>query len=132
MFRNKKSEIKRELERYKVLDIAGNNKPRKSNQQHYLLSTLEFVVIVLGCIVFLGALVTALCVTCVRNKRFVNCAGSPFFFSPINSCKHVILVLLIFILTFLCKCFCFHSGQSLLICDYTSFAFINTVPLINF
>ncbi|XP_012282982.1 cadherin-89D [Orussus abietinus] len=68
VFHNKKSEIKRELEKYRVLDIAGST-PRRSNQR-YLLSTLEVGVVVLGCVVFIGALVTALCVTCVRrNKR---------------------------------------------------------------
>ncbi|XP_012259272.2 cadherin-89D isoform X2 [Athalia rosae] len=68
VFHNKKSEIKRELEKYHVLDIAGN--PPRRNSQRYLLSTLEVGVVVLGCVVFVGALVTALCVACVRrNKR---------------------------------------------------------------
>ncbi|XP_015602110.1 cadherin-89D isoform X2 [Cephus cinctus] len=68
VFHNKKTEIKRELERYHVLDIAGTT-PRRSNQR-YLLSTLEVGVVVLGCVVFVGALITALCVTCFRrNKR---------------------------------------------------------------
>jgi len=63
-------DIKRELSEYRVLEIAGNV-PRKS--QRYLLSTLEVGVVVLGCVVFVGALVTALCVTCVRrNKRYAN------------------------------------------------------------
>ncbi|KAG7190894.1 hypothetical protein KM043_006955 [Ampulex compressa] len=68
VFHSKKMEIKRELDEYRVLDIAGSS-PRRANQR-YLLSTLEVGVVVLGCIVFVGALVTALCVTCVRrNKR---------------------------------------------------------------
>lgn len=68
VFRKKKSQIKGELERYRVLEIAGNT-PRRSSQR-YLLSTLEVGVVVLGCVVFVGALVTVLCVVCVRrNKR---------------------------------------------------------------
>ncbi|XP_032683086.1 cadherin-89D isoform X7 [Odontomachus brunneus] len=68
VFNSKKMDIKRELDEYRVLDIAGNA-PRRGNQR-YLLSTLEVGVVVLGCVVFVGALVTALCVACVRrNKR---------------------------------------------------------------
>ncbi|KAK0161476.1 hypothetical protein PV327_009943 [Microctonus hyperodae] len=68
VFRKKKSQIKGELERYRVLEIAGST-PRRSSQR-YLLSTLEVGVVVLGCVVFVGALVTVLCVVCVRrNKR---------------------------------------------------------------
>lgn len=64
-------DIKRELDEYHVLDIAGNA-PRRGNQR-YLLSTLEVGVVVLGCVVFVGALVTALCVACVRrNKRYAE------------------------------------------------------------
>ncbi|XP_058809929.1 cadherin-89D [Phymastichus coffea] len=77
VFRNKKSEIKRELERYKMLDIA-NGKPRRANQ-HYLLSTLEVAVVVLGCVVFVGALVTALCITCVRRNKRRERYGSSVF-----------------------------------------------------
>ncbi|XP_029156895.1 cadherin-89D isoform X2 [Nylanderia fulva] len=68
VFNTKKVDIKRELNEYRVLEIAGNA-PRRGSQR-YLLSTLEVGVVVLGCVVFVGALVTALCVTCVRrNKR---------------------------------------------------------------
>lgn len=64
-------DIKRELDEYRVLEVAGNA-PRKGSQR-YLLSTLEVGVVVLGCVVFVGALVTALCVTCVRrNKRYAD------------------------------------------------------------
>ncbi|KAK2588583.1 hypothetical protein KPH14_006357 [Odynerus spinipes] len=66
VFFNKKMDIKRELDEYHVLEIAGNA-PRRN--QRYLLSTLEVGVIVLGCVVFLGALITALCVTCVRRSK---------------------------------------------------------------
>ncbi|XP_018361835.1 PREDICTED: cadherin-89D isoform X2 [Trachymyrmex cornetzi] len=68
VFNTKKADIKRELDEYRVLEIAGNA-PRRGNQR-YLLSALEVGVVVLACVVFVGALVTALCITCVRrNKR---------------------------------------------------------------
>ncbi|XP_066581389.1 cadherin-89D [Prorops nasuta] len=67
VFNKKKMAIKRELDEYRVLEIAGSA-PRRGNQR-YLLSTLEVGVVVLGCVVFVGALVTALCVTCVRRNR---------------------------------------------------------------
>lgn len=64
-------DIKRELDEYRVLEIAGSA-PRRGGQR-YLLSTLEVGVVVLGCVVFVGALVTALCVACVRrNKRYAE------------------------------------------------------------
>ncbi|XP_047360551.1 cadherin-89D isoform X2 [Vespa velutina] len=67
VFHNKKMDIKRELDEYHVLEIAGNA-PRRNHR--YMLSTLEVGVVVLGCVVFVGALITAICVTCVRrNKR---------------------------------------------------------------
>lgn len=67
VFNTKKTEIKRELDEYGVLDIAGSS-PRQGNQR-YLLSTLEVAVVMLGCVIFVGALVTALCITCVRRSK---------------------------------------------------------------
>lgn len=40
-----------------------------SRNQRVLLSTLEVGVVVLGCIVFAGALATAICVICIRRKK---------------------------------------------------------------
>lgn len=78
VFNTKKVDIKRELEEFRVLEIAGSA-PRRGSQR-YLLSTLEVAVVVLGCVVFVGALVTALCVTCVRrNKRYTE---YDFAYSP--------------------------------------------------
>ncbi|XP_063981837.1 cadherin-89D isoform X2 [Diachasmimorpha longicaudata] len=81
VFRKKKAEIREELERYRVLDISRNTSRQGSR---YLLSTLEVGVVVLGCVVFVGALVTALCVACVRrNKRRCRdtALGAPTMFS---------------------------------------------------
>ncbi|XP_034938287.1 cadherin-89D isoform X2 [Chelonus insularis] len=66
-FNRKKSEIKGELEKYRVLEITGNA-PRNSSQK-YLLSTFEVGAIVLSCVVFIGAFVTILCVVCVRRSK---------------------------------------------------------------
>uniref|UniRef100_A0ABD2X656 Cadherin domain-containing protein n=1 Tax=Trichogramma kaykai TaxID=54128 RepID=A0ABD2X656_9HYME len=84
VFRSKKSEIKRELERYKVLDIAGS-KARRAGQLH-LLSTLEVAVVVLGCVVFVSALVIALCITCVRRskRRQLYGSGGSVFHAPVG------------------------------------------------
>ncbi|XP_015188290.1 PREDICTED: cadherin-89D [Polistes dominula] len=91
VFHNKKVEIKRELDEYRVLEITGNSS-RKNHR--YMLSTLEVGVVVLGCVVFVGALVTALCVTCVRrNKRrrrrekamFSSSGGGPLGFALADS-----------------------------------------------
>ncbi|CAD6233777.1 GSCOCG00007273001-RA-CDS [Cotesia congregata] len=70
VFRRKKSEIKGELERYRVLEITGNTLRNNASSSRYLLSTLEVGVVVLSCLIFLGALISILCVVCVRrNKR---------------------------------------------------------------
>jgi hypothetical protein len=66
----KQSDIKRSLERYRVLEISNGapvvNKPRN---QRYLLSSIEVGVVVLGCVVFVGALAAAICVGCVRRGK---------------------------------------------------------------
>ncbi|XP_044003046.1 cadherin-89D isoform X2 [Aphidius gifuensis] len=65
VFRKKKSEIKGELEKYRLLDITGNSMRR----QHYLMSTLEMGAILLGCVIFLGALIIASCIACIRRGK---------------------------------------------------------------
>lgn len=70
---NNKLDIERQLEPHRIVNIvSGINEVAQSRSQRFLLSTLEVGVVVLGCVVFVGALATALCVTCVkRNKRSV-------------------------------------------------------------
>ena len=41
----------------------------KPRSQRYLLSSLEVGVVVLGCVVFVGALAAAICVGCVRRVK---------------------------------------------------------------
>lgn len=79
MLYNKQLDIERQLEPHRVLDIvSGVNEVAQSRSQRFLLSTLEVGVVVLGCVVFVGALATALCVTCVkRNKRYENLHKTP-------------------------------------------------------
>ncbi|PSN37469.1 Cadherin-89D [Blattella germanica] len=64
------SDIKHCLEHYRVLEIANGapvvSKPRN---QRYLLSSLEVGVVVLGCVVFVGALAAAICIGCVRRGK---------------------------------------------------------------
>jgi hypothetical protein len=66
----KQPDIKRFLEHYRVLEIT-NGAPvlTKPRNQRYLLSSLEVGVVVLGCVVFVGALAAAICVGCVRRSK---------------------------------------------------------------
>lgn len=70
VLQTKQPEIERNLDKYKVLGLASGH-PEKglARKEKVLLSTLEIGVIILGCFVFLGALATAICVLCFRNKR---------------------------------------------------------------
>lgn len=56
---------------HRVLDIANGVGDRgvQSRSQRFLLSTLEVGVVVLGCVIFVGALATALCIVCIRKNR---------------------------------------------------------------
>lgn len=66
----KQNEIETHLDSYKVLAFASGIPDRDSaKSQRVLLSTLEVGVVVLGCVVFIGALATAVCVMCVRRRR---------------------------------------------------------------
>lgn len=66
----KQNEIEQNLESYKVLAFASGVPDRDSSRsQRVLLSTLEVGVVILGCVVFVGALATAVCVICVRRRR---------------------------------------------------------------
>ncbi|KRT84259.1 Cadherin, partial [Oryctes borbonicus] len=70
VLQTKQPEIERNLDKYKVLGLASGNPERSlARKEKVLLSTLEIGVIVLGCFVFLGALATAICVLCYRNRR---------------------------------------------------------------
>ncbi|XP_068082261.1 cadherin-89D [Anabrus simplex] len=66
----KQSDIKQQLERYRVLEItSATSGLSKTRSQRHLLSSLEVGVVVLGCVVFIGALAAAICVGCVRRGK---------------------------------------------------------------
>jgi hypothetical protein len=66
----KHSEIEERLEGPKVLAVASGVSERgHTRNQRVLLSSLEVGVVVLGCVVFVGALATAICVVCVRRRK---------------------------------------------------------------
>ncbi|CAH0559443.1 unnamed protein product [Brassicogethes aeneus] len=70
VLQTKHNEIERKLEGPRVLAVASGLIERTAGKsQRGLLSTLEAGVIVLGCVVFVGALATAVCVLCVRRRK---------------------------------------------------------------
>lgn len=63
-------DIENQLDGHRVLAIASSSRDLiHSRNQKALLSTLEIGVVILGCAVFIGAFVTAICVICVRRKK---------------------------------------------------------------
>lgn len=87
MLSDKQEEVKRSLEpTLRVLEVAGSGAtlspglsgggsgavylpPSRTPPRPPLLTGLEVVTIVLGCVVFLGALIAAFCVVCLSKKR---------------------------------------------------------------
>nr|CAD7427729.1 unnamed protein product [Timema monikensis] len=70
---SKKSEISRKLESLHMLEItSGLPTLTKPSTPRHLLSSLEVGVVVLGCVVFVGALAAAICVGCVRRSKNRN------------------------------------------------------------
>nr|CAD7198728.1 unnamed protein product [Timema douglasi] len=70
---SKKSEISRKLASLHMLEItSGLPTLTKPSTQRHLLSSLEVGVVVLGCVVFVGALAAAICVGCVRRSKNRN------------------------------------------------------------
>ncbi|XP_044262289.1 cadherin-89D isoform X1 [Tribolium madens] len=66
----KTNEIEHQLQGPKVLAVASGVSERgHSRNQRVILSSLEVGVVVLGCVVFIGALATAICVMCARRRK---------------------------------------------------------------
>ncbi|XP_054267149.1 cadherin-89D-like [Macrosteles quadrilineatus] len=85
---SRQDEVKRSLEPLHVLEVAGTGAVYHSPPRAIphpprapLLTGLEVVTIVLGCVVFLGALTAAFCVVCLSKKRSKKMGGG----YPINS-----------------------------------------------
>lgn len=64
----RESELRHSLPGFKVLEVGGAAMVQARGGGK-LLSTLELSVVALGCIVFVGACTTAVCVLCVRRSR---------------------------------------------------------------
>ncbi|XP_046673716.1 cadherin-89D isoform X2 [Homalodisca vitripennis] len=83
---SKQEEVKRSLEPLHVLEVAGTGAvyhapARPIPPRTPLLTGLEVVTIVLGCVVFLGALTAAFCVVCLSKKKSKKIGGG----YPINT-----------------------------------------------
>lgn len=66
----KQHEIESKLDGSKVLAVVGGRSERNQHRtRRVLLSSLEVGVVVLGCVVFVGALATAICVICIRRRK---------------------------------------------------------------
>lgn len=70
ILQKKQIDIERQLESYQILEIGtGVQMVTPSSSQIPFLSTLELVVITIGCLIFVVALFTAICITCSRKHR---------------------------------------------------------------
>uniref|UniRef100_A0A1B6ECX7 Cadherin domain-containing protein n=4 Tax=Clastoptera arizonana TaxID=38151 RepID=A0A1B6ECX7_9HEMI len=70
----KQVDIKQTLEPYNILEVVGrksNIKPKikTAKTRAPILTGLEVITIILGCVVFMGALTAAICVACLHKKR---------------------------------------------------------------
>ena len=65
---SQQAELRRKLPALRGMDLVGGGL-EVSRAEAHALSALEVGVVVLGCVVFLGALAAAVCVGCVRRFR---------------------------------------------------------------
>lgn len=68
MLNTQQAELRRRLPALRSVDLVGGGL-EVSRAEAHALSALEVGVVVLGCVVFLGALAAAVCVGCVRRLR---------------------------------------------------------------
>lgn len=71
MLLKRSPEIKRSLDSFRILDFAYADDPLPTSPraQKSVLSVLEIAVIVLGCVVFIGAMASAICVGCMQRGK---------------------------------------------------------------
>ncbi|KAL0275272.1 UNVERIFIED_CONTAM: hypothetical protein PYX00_003178 [Menopon gallinae] len=64
-------EIKKRLDQFNVksFQYVDEPMPARPRAQRSLLSALEVAVVVLGCVVFIGAMTSAICVGCVKRSK---------------------------------------------------------------
>lgn len=60
-------DLRHNLAGFKVLEVGDTSMVQARSGR--LLSTMEISVVALGCIVFVGACTTAICILCVRRSR---------------------------------------------------------------
>ncbi|XP_066256989.1 cadherin-89D isoform X1 [Euwallacea similis] len=66
----KQIQIEKRLDGPKVLSLSGGTTERNHTRTPKLiLSSIEIGAIILGCIIFIGALITAICVVCIKRKK---------------------------------------------------------------
>ncbi|KAJ8919173.1 hypothetical protein NQ315_012159 [Exocentrus adspersus] len=70
ILQSKQNEIEKNLEGPKVLGVvSGKFEKNQHKTRRILLSSLEVGIVILGCVVFVGALTTAICVICIRRRK---------------------------------------------------------------
>lgn len=63
----RETDLRHNLSGFRVLEVG--DKTMVQARSGKLLSTMEISVVALGCIVFVGACTTAICILCVRKSR---------------------------------------------------------------
>lgn len=63
----RESFLRHNLAGFKVLGVGDTSMVQARSGQ--ILSTMEISVVALGCLVFIGACTTAICILCVRKTR---------------------------------------------------------------
>lgn len=65
--------MKLALEPIKVLAFSSSteNEIRTQRSEKTILSGIEAMTIILGCVIFLGAFTAAICVACFNRKKYV-------------------------------------------------------------
>ncbi|XP_066903672.1 cadherin-89D isoform X2 [Halyomorpha halys] len=69
VLRARGGEVRRAVEPYRLLGLAEGGEVSGPAKSRLNLSALELATIVLGCIVFLGAITSALCVVCLHKRK---------------------------------------------------------------
>ncbi|CAH1400249.1 unnamed protein product, partial [Nezara viridula] len=69
VLRARGGEVRRAVEPYRLLGLAEGGEISGPVKSRLSLSALELATIVLGCIVFLGAITSALCVVCLHKRK---------------------------------------------------------------
>ncbi|XP_037975546.2 cadherin-89D isoform X2 [Plutella xylostella] len=60
-------DLRHELNGFKILEVGDTTMAQARSSK--MLSTMEISIVALGCIVFIGACTTAICILCVRRSR---------------------------------------------------------------